>query len=104
MGTHECTVIPQEICQLKFTTPREEPVPFMSKWCIDPNAEVTPDTTYDENDAAADPIGPEVTESSRPDALYGAPRGGPRRNGGNAGPRRGQNGGRRRQRPQGGAQ
>ena len=74
--THECTVIPQEICQLKFTTPREEPVPFMSKWCIDPNAEVTPDTTYDENDAAADPIGPEVTESSRPDALYGAPGGG----------------------------
>ena len=48
----------------------------MSKWCIDPNAEVVPDTTYDENEAAADPIGPEVTESSRPDALYGAPGGG----------------------------
>ena len=75
--THECTTIPQEICQLKFTTPREEPVPFMSKWCIDPNEEVVPDSTYDENDAADDPLGPETTESSRPDALYGAPGGGP---------------------------
>ena len=75
--THECTIIPQEICQLKFTTPREEPVPFMSKWCIDPNEEVVPDQTYDESEAQDDPLGPdpEVTESSRPDALYGAPGG-----------------------------
>ena len=48
----------------------------MSKWCIDPNEEVVPDSTYDENDAADEPLGPETTESSRPDALYGAPGGG----------------------------
>lgn len=50
----------------------------MSKWCIDPNEEVVPDQTYDESDAQDDPLGPdpEVTESSRPDALYGAPGGG----------------------------
>ena len=47
--THECTVIPQEICQLKFDTPREEVKPFMSKWCIDPNEEPVPDNTYDDN-------------------------------------------------------
>ena len=46
--THECTVIPQEICQLKFDTPREEVKPFMSKWCIDPNEEPVPDSTYDD--------------------------------------------------------
>ena len=46
--THECTVIPQEICQLKFDTPREEIKPFMSKWCIDPNEEPVPDNTYDD--------------------------------------------------------
>ena len=45
---HECTVIPQEVCQLKFDTPKQEVVPFMSKWCIDPNEEVVPDSTYDE--------------------------------------------------------
>lgn len=49
--THECTVIPQEICQLKFTSPREESKPFMSKWCIDPNAEPVPDQTYDDSDS-----------------------------------------------------
>ena len=55
----------------------------MSKWCIDPNAEVVPDQTYDETDAAAPPEGPEeipeTTEASQPDSqeapeqLYGAP-------------------------------
>ena len=49
----------------------------MSKWCIDPNAEVVPDQTYDESDAAADPLGPEETyDDSQPEALdtlYGAP-------------------------------
>ena len=50
---HECTVIPQEVCQLKFDTPKQEVVPFMSKWCIDPNEEVVPDSTYDENQGIA---------------------------------------------------
>ena len=50
---HECTVIPQEVCQLKFDTPTQEVVPFMSKWCIDPNEEVVPDSTYDETQGSA---------------------------------------------------
>ena len=72
-------MIPQEICQLKFTPPRQEPVPFMSKWCIDPNAEPVPDQTYDESEAQADPIGPEVADDSAatPQTLYGAPGAGP---------------------------
>lgn len=75
--THECTVIPQEICQLKFTSPREEAKPFMSKWCIDPNAEVVPDQTYDESDAEGEPLGPDSQDDSAatPQTLYGAPGG-----------------------------
>ena len=50
----------------------------MSKWCIDPNAEVEPDQTYDESEAAAPPEGPETTNQAQadpqsPETLYGAP-------------------------------
>jgi len=74
---HECTVIPQEVCQLKFDTPRQEVVPFMSKWCIDPNEEVVPDSTYDETQGD-EPLGLDDTEyedysESEPEQLYGAP-------------------------------
>lgn len=59
---------------------------MMSKWCIDPEAEVTPDSgSYDESDAAAEPLGPETDNDKRPqsqdpqkpDTLYGAPGAGP---------------------------
>ena len=32
---HECTVIPQETCNLKFTPPRKEQKPLISEWCQD---------------------------------------------------------------------
>ena len=32
---HECTVIPQETCNLKFTPPRTEQKPLISEWCQD---------------------------------------------------------------------
>lgn len=34
---HECTEVPQEICHMKFTTPRQVEKPLISKWCQDPN-------------------------------------------------------------------
>merc|ERR1711997_1003311 len=74
--THECTVIPQEICQLKFDSAREEVKPFMSKWCIDPNEEPVPDQTYDETNASDEPLGPDDYEDdsqAEPETLYGAP-------------------------------
>ena len=48
----------------------------MSKWCIDPNAEVEPDQTYDEEGALDEPLGPDTDSGSQSDAidtLYGAP-------------------------------
>ena len=88
--THECTLIPQEVCHLKFTTPEEVEKPLMTKWCIDPNAEVIPDQTYD--DAGAPPVidinnnaqpqygnapppPPPPRATTEPPTLYGAPPG-----------------------------
>merc|ERR1711981_1008324 len=74
--THECTVIPQEICQLKFDSAREEVKPFMSKWCIDPNEEIVPDSTYD-GQSGDEPLGPEYETDSdeKPAQLYEGPGG-----------------------------
>ena len=88
--THECTLIPQEVCQLKFSTPEQVEKPLMTKWCIDPNAEVEPDTTYDDVDRPpvitndddaqpqygnAPPPPPPPRDTTDPPTLYGAPPG-----------------------------
>ena len=33
--THECTVVPKEVCQLRFNTPKQVTKPLISKWCLD---------------------------------------------------------------------
>ncbi len=33
---HECTVIPREVCNLKFSNPQEVDKPLKTKWCLDP--------------------------------------------------------------------
>ena len=33
---HECTIIPREVCNLKFTQPQEVEKPLKTKWCLDP--------------------------------------------------------------------
>jgi len=48
---HECTVIPQEVCNLKFTSPKQVEKPLMTKWCLDPTG-AEPGETYDESDAS----------------------------------------------------
>ena len=53
---HECTIIPQEVCNLKFTSPQLVKKPLMTKWCLD-DSPPTPGETYDEADALADPVG-----------------------------------------------
>ena len=69
---HECTIIPQEICNLKFSAPKQVDKPLKSKWCIDPNADVERDEGgYDENNAAAAPIGYNAAESAPP--VYSQP-------------------------------
>ena len=53
---HECTIIPQEVCNLKFTDPKLVTKPLLTKWCLDDSPAI-PDETYAEsNDALGSPI------------------------------------------------
>ena len=69
--THECTLIPQEVCQLKFTAPEQVDKPLMTKWCIDPTAEVVPDLTYD--DANSPPVITDTDTQAQPQYGNGPP-------------------------------
>ena len=53
---HECTIVPKESCHLKFAQPRVEMKPLKSEWCLD-ESEPVPDETYDDANAAGNPIG-----------------------------------------------
>merc|ERR1711990_704104 len=33
--THQCTIVPQEVCQLKFSSPQQVKKPLLTKWCLD---------------------------------------------------------------------
>jgi hypothetical protein len=52
---HECTIVPKETCVLKFTQPKQVPVPLKTRWCLDPT-EAAPGESYDESDALGAPI------------------------------------------------
>jgi hypothetical protein len=52
----ECTTIPQEVCNLKFSQPQEVDKPLKTKWCLDPTP-AEPGDKYEESDALADPLG-----------------------------------------------
>ena len=49
---HECTIVPQETCNLRFTQPRQVPKPLQTRWCLDPTP-AAPGESYDENNALA---------------------------------------------------
>jgi hypothetical protein len=53
--TAECTIIPREVCTLKFSTPREVSKPLVSDWCLD-ESETERDQTYEESNSQAPPI------------------------------------------------
>ena len=63
---HECTVIPQEVCNLKFTPPQQVDKPLKTRWCIDPNAPVERGETYEESAAAAAPVSTYGAAASAP--------------------------------------
>merc|ERR1719323_2153773 len=44
---HECTIVPQEICNLRFTQPRQVDKPLQTRWCLDPTP-AAPGESYDE--------------------------------------------------------
>ena len=53
---HECTIVPKETCNLKFSQPRQVPKPLKTRWCLDPTP-AAPGESYDENDALGSPLG-----------------------------------------------
>ncbi|CAB4054449.1 unnamed protein product [Lepeophtheirus salmonis] len=53
---HECTTIPQETCNLKFTSPQRVDKKIKTKWCLDDTPAV-PGETYDESNSLGAPIG-----------------------------------------------
>ena len=53
---HQCTIVPKETCNLKFSQPRQVPKPLQTRWCLDPTP-AAPGESYDENDALASPLG-----------------------------------------------
>merc|ERR1711997_822836 len=75
---HECTIVPREVCHLKFSSPQEVEKPLKTKWCLDPTAP-EPGETYDESEALGDPLPaasepvPERLPAYGQQAQYGAP-------------------------------
>ena len=65
--THQCTIVPREVCVLKFSTPREVRKPLLTKWCLDPQ-EPAPGESYEEENAFA----PVLSSGSAPQS-YGVP-------------------------------
>merc|ERR1711935_278330 len=70
---HECTIIPREVCNLKFSSPKPVEKPLKTKWCLDPTP-AEPGETYDESEAQGEVLG--TAESQQDEAIlpaYGAP-------------------------------
>ncbi len=52
---HECTNVPQEICNLRFSQPQQVEKPLKTKWCLDPTPS-GPGETYEESAALTQPL------------------------------------------------
>ena len=53
---HQCTIIPKETCNLKFSQPQLVAKPLNTRWCLDPTP-AAPGQSYDEADALGGPLG-----------------------------------------------
>ena len=51
---HECTIIPNEVCQLNFN-PRTKKKPIRSEWCLD-ESPIQRGQSYGEKDAILTPL------------------------------------------------
>merc|ERR1712038_1387062 len=52
---HECTIVPQETCNLKFTQPQQQSKDIVTRWCLDPTPP-PPGESYEESEALAQPL------------------------------------------------
>merc|ERR1712038_491165 len=59
---HECTIIPREVCNLKFTQPQQVDKPLKTRWCLDATPSA-PGESYDEADALGAPLGSASTNN-----------------------------------------
>merc|ERR1712223_1007877 len=74
--THQCTIVPQEVCQLKFNSPQQVKKPLLTKWCLD-ETPAAPGESYDEENALGEPLGASSNtfeDSLDVPASYGAAR------------------------------
>merc|ERR1719159_2415044 len=62
---HQCTIVPQEICNLRFSQPRQVPKDLQTRWCLDPTP-AAPGESYDESNAAAPPISTQESAPATP--------------------------------------
>jgi len=69
---HECTIIPREVCNLKFSNPQVVEKPLKTKWCLDPTP-AEPGETYDESAALGEALGAETQLDEVILPSYGAP-------------------------------
>merc|ERR1712113_221686 len=53
---HQCTIVPKETCNLRFSQPRQVPKDLQTRWCLDPTP-AAPGESYDESDALGAPLG-----------------------------------------------
>ena len=70
--THQCTIVPKEVCVLKFSTPRQVSKPLISKWCLD-TSDPLPGESYDESNAIAAPLGPLSSSGSQSNSVSDIP-------------------------------
>jgi len=54
---HECTIVPQEVCNLRFSSPRQVAQDLATRWCLDPTP-AAPGQIYDEENALAGVLRP----------------------------------------------
>jgi len=52
---HQCTVVPKETCQIKFTQPQQLAQDIVTRWCLDPTP-ATPGESYSEDNALGAPL------------------------------------------------
>ena len=64
--THQCTIVPREVCVLKYSTPRQVTKPLISKWCLDTSEDPTASQSSEESKAVgeAGPSGPNTSTGS----------------------------------------
>jgi len=52
---HQCTVVPKETCQIKFTQPQQLAQDIVTRWCLDPTP-AAPGESYSEDNALGAPL------------------------------------------------